>query len=64
MPITNTDPLLGLEVHVIAVESGGFLVRQTPAPNLEGVKTIETFCANMDAVSTLLGQIYTPPPGP
>jgi hypothetical protein len=25
---------------------------------------IETFCANMDAVSTLLGQIYTPPPGP
>lgn len=61
MPIQNTDPLLGLEVQVTAVESGGFVVRQLPAPNLPGVQMIDTYCVNMDAVSTLLGQIYTPP---
>ena len=61
MPITNTDPLLGMQVDVTQVESGGFLVRQNPAPNTPEVKSIETFCGNMDAVATLLTSIYTPP---
>lgn len=60
MPITNDDPLLGQDVQVSTVESGGFLVRQMPGA--AGGKMIDTYCVNMDAVSDLLTQIYTPPP--
>jgi len=65
MPITNDDPLLGQEAQVITVESGGFIVRQLPAPNVPGgTKMIDTYCADMDAVSAVLTAIYTPPPPP
>lgn len=58
MPITNDDPLLGQQVEVTAVDSGGFLVIQQPG---QSAQRIETFCINMDAVANLLGLIYTPP---
>jgi hypothetical protein len=62
MPLENTDPLLGQEAQVIPVESGGFLVRQYPAPNVPGgTKMIDTYCATMDAVSDVLALIFTPP---
>jgi len=57
--VENNDPLLGMEAYVLDIASGGFLVRQqgptlTPRP-------IETYCANIDAVSAMLTQIFTPP---
>jgi hypothetical protein len=57
--VENNDPLLGMEAVVSDIASGGFLVRQqsatlTPRP-------VETFCANVDAVSDLLTLIFTPP---
>jgi hypothetical protein len=58
MPITNTDPLLGHEAQVTNVQSGGFVVRQLPAGTAQPV---DTYASNMDAVSTLLTQIFTPP---
>jgi len=65
MPITNDDPLLGQEAQVVPVESGGFVVRQFPAPNFPGgSKMIDTYCATMDAVSAVLTEIYTPPVPP
>lgn len=65
MPISNSDPLLGQEAQVLVVESGGFLVRQLPAPNVPGgTQMIDTYCPTMDAVSDLLTAIYTPPPPP
>jgi len=65
MPISNTDPLLGLEVQVVTVESGGFIVRQMPGGAAgTSVQMVETYCATMDAVSDLLTAIYTPPVPP
>jgi hypothetical protein len=57
--VENNDPLLGVEAVVLDIASGGFLVRQqsptmTPRP-------VETYCPNVDAVSDLLTQIFTPP---
>lgn len=61
MPITNPDPLLGHEAQVIVVESGGFLVRQMSGGIASSAQMIETYAVNMDAVSALLTQIFTPP---
>lgn len=64
-PIENDDPLLGQEAQVTQVESGGFMVRQMPAPNVPGgTKMVDTYAPTMDAVSDLLTQIFTPPPDP
>jgi hypothetical protein len=63
MPISNADPLLNLEVQVIPVASGGFMVRQLPG-GIPAGQLIDTFCANMDAVADLLTLIYTPPTAP
>lgn len=59
MPITNSDPLLGLTAEVFRVESGGFVVRQIASGGV--AQNIETYCVNMDAVAQLLALIYTPP---
>jgi len=61
MPITNDDPMLGQQAEVTAVDSGGFLVVQQPS---RVAQRIETYCVNMDAVSALLTQIFTPPAPP
>lgn len=61
MPITNADPLLGHEATVTNVQSGGFVVRQVPA-GAGSVQQVDTYAANMDAVSDTLTQIFTPPP--
>jgi len=63
MPITNNDPLLGQEVQVVVVESGGFMVRQMPGGlnATTPTKMIDTYCVSMDAVSDLLGQIFAAP---
>jgi len=57
--VENTDPLLGMEAAVTDIASGGFIVRQ------QGValttRPVETFCPNVDAVSDILTQIFTPP---
>lgn len=60
MPITNNDPLLGREATVVAIQSGGFMVRQQ-AGGSTPAQEVETFCANMDAVANLLALIYAPP---
>jgi hypothetical protein len=57
--VENTDPLLGTEAAVTDIASGGFLVRQQ-SPTLTP-RPIETYCANVDAVSDLLTLIFTPP---
>jgi hypothetical protein len=65
MPITNDDPLLGQEVQVTTVESGGFMVRQMSGfSGASTAKQIDTYCATMDAVADLLALIFTPPPAP
>jgi hypothetical protein len=57
------DPLLGQRASVIDVASGGFLVTQVPNVAIApGAQFVEVYCANMDAVSDALMQIYTPPP--
>jgi len=65
MPISNNDPLLGLEVQVVPVESGGFLVTQMPG-GIAGnpAQHVQTYAATMDDVSALLTAIYTPPVPP
>ena len=60
--IDNTDPLLNQEAQVEKVASGGFLTRQQGG--LSGAKQLEIYCVDLDAVSTALTQIYTPPEPP
>ena len=58
MPITNNDPLLGQQVEITTVDSGGFLVVQQPN---NGAQRIEVYCVNMDAVADLLNEIFAAP---
>ena len=60
--IDNTDPLLGQQAQVIDIASGGFLVTQQPSALTGGLRMIEVYCVDMDAVHAVLAQIYTPPP--
>lgn len=60
MPITNVDPLLGHEAQVIPVESGGFLVRQMSSGVNSPSQPVDTYAVDMDAVSAILTQIFTP----
>jgi hypothetical protein len=58
--INNNDPLLGQQAQVETIASGGFLVRQFPNPPIGG-QLVETYAVDLDAVSALLTQIFTPP---
>lgn len=53
------DPLLGQTANVVTIATGGFLVQQNAS--MSGAKFVEVYCVDMDAVSTALTQIFTPP---
>ena len=61
--VENEDPLLGQQAQVIDIASGGFLVSQFPnvSPTAAGMRIIETYCVDMDAVHGQLNIIFAPP---
>jgi hypothetical protein len=56
----STDPTVGQFASVSTVASGGFVVTQVAFPG-SGAQQVELYCANMDAVSAALTEIFTPP---